>query len=87
MTVFDYETLTKLGARLFDHADSITNVAAHEMELDFRLAARVCSDLATLRFRIMEIAEAPLTQNGAAIRRDLLAALADAEFLIAAKSI
>jgi hypothetical protein len=28
MTILDYETLTKLGARLFDHADSITNVAA-----------------------------------------------------------
>jgi hypothetical protein len=25
MTIFDYETLTKLGARLFDHADSITS--------------------------------------------------------------
>jgi hypothetical protein len=45
-----------------------------------RLAARVCSNLATLRFRIMEIAELALTQAGATIRRDLLDALADAEF-------
>jgi hypothetical protein len=80
MTVFDYETLTKLGARLFDHADSITNPAAHEMEIDIRLAAQVCSNLATLRFRVAEIAEAALTQAGAAIRRDMLDALADAEF-------
>jgi hypothetical protein len=79
MTIFDYETLTKLGARLFDHADSITNVAAHEMEVDIRSAARVCSNLATLRFRIAEIAEAALTQDPAATQRDLLGALTDAE--------
>jgi hypothetical protein len=72
MTVFDYETLTKLGARLFDHADSITNVAAHEMEVDIRSAA-------TLRFRVAEIAEATLMQDRAATRRDLVDALNDAE--------
>jgi hypothetical protein len=79
MTVFNIETLNALGARLYDHADSITNVAAHEMELDIRLAARVCSNFATLRFRVAEIAEMALTQDGAATRRDLLDALADAE--------
>jgi hypothetical protein len=79
MTIFDYETLTKLGARLFDHADSITNVARHDMEIDCRLAARALSNMATLRFRVAEIAEMALTQAGAAIRRDLLDALADAE--------
>ena len=79
MTIFDYETLTKLGARLFDHADSITNIAAHQMELDIRLAARAISNFATLRFRIAEIADRALTQAGAAIRRDLLDALNDAE--------
>jgi hypothetical protein len=47
MTTFAYETPTKLGARLFDRADSTTNVAAHEMELNVRFAARVCSNLAT----------------------------------------
>jgi hypothetical protein len=80
MTIFDYETLTKLGARLFDHADSITNVTRHAMEVDVRLAARVCSNMATLRFRIGELAEAALTQAPAASRRDLLDALNDAEF-------
>jgi hypothetical protein len=79
MTIFDYETLTKLGARLFDHADSITNPAAHEMEVDIRSAARVCSNLASFRFRVAEIAEIAPTQPGPAIRRDLLDALADAE--------
>jgi hypothetical protein len=57
---FDYEMLTKLGARLFDHADSMTNVAAHEIELDN------CSNLATLRFWIMEIAEPAPAQAQAA---------------------
>ena len=42
MTVFDYEMLTKLAASLYDHGDSITNVAAHQMEIDIRLAARGC---------------------------------------------
>jgi hypothetical protein len=50
------------------------------MEVDCRLAARALSNFATLRFRVAEIAEAALTQAGAAIRRDLLEALADAEF-------
>jgi hypothetical protein len=79
MSVFNIEALNALGARLYDHADSITNVAAHEMEVDIRLAASVCSNVATLRFRVAEIAEAELTQPGPAIRRDLLGALADAE--------
>ena len=77
MTVLGYETLTKLGARLYDHGDSITNVARHDMEVDIRLAARVCSNMATLRFRVAEIAEHPLTH--ASIRRGLLDALHDAE--------
>jgi hypothetical protein len=80
MIMFNIETLSALSARLFDHADSITNVAAHEMEVDIRLAARAISNLATLRFCVGEIAEAALTQPGAATRRDLLEALADAEF-------
>jgi hypothetical protein len=41
MTVFTIETLNALGARLFDHADSITNPARHDMEVDCRLAARL----------------------------------------------
>jgi hypothetical protein len=78
MTVFTIEALSALAARLFDHAESITNPARHDMEVDCRLAARALSNFATLRFRVGEIAEA-LTQPGAAIRRDLLGALADAE--------
>jgi hypothetical protein len=42
MTVFNIETLNALGARLYDHADSITNPARHDIEVDCRLAARVC---------------------------------------------
>jgi hypothetical protein len=80
MTVFTIETLNALGARLFDHADSITNVARHDMEVDIRLAARACSNMASLRFRIGEIAEEALSQHPSATHRDLLAALADAEF-------
>jgi hypothetical protein len=40
MTVFNIETLTAFGARLFDHADSITNPVRRDMEVDCRLAAR-----------------------------------------------
>jgi hypothetical protein len=50
------------------------------MEVDIRLAARVCSNFVTLRFRVAEIAEAGLTQPEPAIRRDLLDALTAAEF-------
>jgi hypothetical protein len=80
MTVFNIENLAALAARLFDHADSITNPARYDIEVDCRLAARVCGNMASLRFRIGEIAEAALTQPGAATRRDLLDAPADAEF-------
>jgi hypothetical protein len=55
------------------------NVAAHEMEIDIRVAARALDRLASLRFRIAEIAEAALTQAPAATRRDLLEALSAAE--------
>jgi hypothetical protein len=42
------------------------------MEIDIRSAARVCSNLATLRFWVAEIGETALTQAPAATRRDLL---------------
>jgi hypothetical protein len=35
------EELNALADRLANHADGIVNVAAHEMEVDIRLAARV----------------------------------------------
>jgi hypothetical protein len=76
---FDIETLNALGARPFDHADSIVNVAAHEMEMDIRQAARALALFATLKFRIAEIAEMALTQAGAATARDLRQALDDAQ--------
>ena len=79
MTVFNIDPLHALAARLFDHADSITSPARHDMEVDCRLAARALSNFATLRFRV-GVAEAAPTQPGAAIRRDLIDALADAEF-------
>jgi hypothetical protein len=76
-TVFNIETLNAIGARLFDHADVITNVGA-----DLRLAARIADKLASLRFRIAEIAEAALAHpewDRAAFARDLRSALQDAE--------
>jgi hypothetical protein len=80
MTVLNIETLNALGARSYDHADSITNPARHDIEVDCQFAAGVCGNMASLRFRVGEIAEAALTQPGAATRRDLLQALADPEF-------
>jgi hypothetical protein len=65
------ERLNALSAQLFDHADSITNVAAHQMEVDIRLAAQACDKLAGLRFRLGEIAEIALHQNVATTARDL----------------
>jgi hypothetical protein len=56
----------KLSARLFDHPDSITNVAAHQMEIDLRLTGQVCDKLAGLRFQVSEIAETVMTQAPAA---------------------
>jgi hypothetical protein len=86
MTVFNIETLNALGHRLYDHADylydhldSITIMAANGMQTDLRLAGGVCHNFATLRFRIMEIAEKSLTQPPAATQRDLLDALSAAE--------
>jgi hypothetical protein len=77
-TAFDIEGLTALSARLFDHADSIINVAAREMEIDIRLAARTCDKLAGLRFRVAEIAALAPQQNGSATARDLREALDNA---------
>jgi len=81
-TVFDIETLNTLGGRLSDHADAITNHARHDVARDLRLAAQVTAKLASLRFRIDEIAEQLLAHkewDGAALARDLRDALADAK--------
>jgi hypothetical protein len=73
-------------ARLFDHADSIVNPSAYEMEID--LAARACDQFASLRFRVADIAAVAPHQNGAATARDLREALQiqDAPPLIATTS-
>jgi hypothetical protein len=78
-TKFNAENLAALCARLRDHADSITNVAAHEMELDLRIAARALALFATLQFRVSEIAEMALSQAGPATARDLRQALDDTQ--------
>jgi hypothetical protein len=79
MTVFTIETLAALAARLFDHSEDLAATLEFELVVsDVRLAARAISNMATLRFRIGEIAEAALSQDGAATRRDLIEALADA---------
>ncbi len=40
-TMLDNSELHALANRLIEHADSITNVAARQMEKDLRLAAKV----------------------------------------------
>jgi hypothetical protein len=78
-TVFDTETLNNLGGRLLDHAeDMAADINFEPLTLDLRMAARACSKFSTLRFRVGEIAGMALIQDGAATRRDLLDALADA---------
>ena len=51
-TAFDIEALNALSARLFDLANSIANVAAHEMGIDIRVAARTCDKHAGLLGKI-----------------------------------
>jgi hypothetical protein len=53
---------------LHDHADGITNVAVHQMEIDIRQAARVLALFATLKFRFAEITEMALSQAPAGNR-------------------
>jgi hypothetical protein len=78
-TVLSIENLTLIGARLYDYASQIT-AALPDTAKDVRLAARVCDKLASLRFRVGEIAEMALNQDPGATARDLHEALADAEF-------
>ena len=77
-TVFNIESLNAIGARLFEHADAITQ----DIAADLRLAARITDKLASLRIRIAEIAEQALahpTWDPGAFARDLREALASAE--------
>jgi hypothetical protein len=58
--------LNTLSRRLIDHADSIDSIRDRDKEQDIRLASRVCNALCGLRFRVAEIAEMALEQDGAA---------------------
>src|SRR5260221_13667658 len=80
-TVFDIETLNALALRLSDRADQISMITLWDLARDLRLAAQVSHKLATLRFRIDEIAGSLLAHSewdGAAVARDLRLALDDA---------
>src|SRR5258708_37370565 len=80
--VFDLETLNALAVRLSDRADQISQITLWDLARDLRLAAQVTAKLASLRFRIAEIAEQLLAHpgwDGAALARDLRDALADAK--------
>ena len=81
ITTFDIETLNALAVRLSDRADQISQITLWDLARDLRLAAQVSHKLATLRFRVAEIAEQMLAHaewDGAAVARDLRDALADA---------
>lgn len=78
ITKLDIESLSAIGARLFEHADAITQ----DIAADLRLAAHITDKLAGLRQRVAEIAEQALAHpawDRAAFARDLRTALADAE--------
>jgi hypothetical protein len=77
--ILNIENLTLIGARLYDYAAQIAP-ALPDTAKDVRLAARACDRLASLRFRVGEIAELALAQDPGATARDLHDALADAEF-------
>lgn len=77
--LLNIETLTLIGARLYDYADTIAPTLP-DTARDVRMAARAVDKLASLRFRIGEIADMALSQDGAATARDLRDALNDAEF-------
>jgi hypothetical protein len=80
--LFDIEQLNALAVRLSDRADQISQITLWDLARDLRLAAQVTAKLATLRFRIAEIAGELLAHpewDGAAVARDLRDALADAK--------
>ncbi len=75
---FTIEGLSTIGARFFDRADAITAVACQDLAANMRLAARITDKLASLRFRIAEIAAKAIEHpdwDNAAIARDLRDAL------------
>jgi hypothetical protein len=76
LTAFTIESSNAIGARLFDHADAITNAARRDVATDLRLAARACDKFASLRFEAAEITAKTKDPDTA---RELRDALADAE--------
>lgn len=46
------EKFNKLAARLTDHADSITNAAAHQMEKDIRTASLVIESVGAIALQL-----------------------------------
>ncbi len=82
-TILDIETLNEISTRLYDRAESINQICLQDLTMELRLAARVCSTMASLRFRIAEIAQNALDHpewDRAAFARDLRDMLNDAEF-------
>jgi hypothetical protein len=77
--ILNIETLNAIGASLCAYADTIAKTLPG-IARDTRLAARAIDKLASLRFRVGEIADMVLTQDGGATARDLRDALNDAEF-------
>jgi hypothetical protein len=71
-TPFSIEALKQLSTRLFDHADAITNSAARDIESDMRSAARVASDMASLRTHIKAVVAACKDESTARYLRKLL---------------
>jgi hypothetical protein len=69
--ILDYGTLTAISLRLSERAEQINQITLQDLSRDIRLAAQACDKLASLRFRIAEIAEMALTQDPGATARDL----------------
>jgi hypothetical protein len=74
-TILDIGTLNAISLRLSERAEQISQITLQDLALDLRLASRACDKLSSLRFRIAEIAEKALTQDGGATHRDLRALL------------
>jgi hypothetical protein len=56
-TILDIETLNGISSRLYDRAETITQVALQDLAMELRLAARCAEVLARVRFALGEVAE------------------------------
>ncbi len=52
----DIETLNGISTRLYDRAETITQIALADLAMELRLAARCAGMLAHIRFELGEIA-------------------------------